>query len=184
MIFSFSFLCSSYQVKDMTTTLKKVIRPGTIMIGNRRVSIYIEIELTDGKLSIHGVEGPRSNGDCFGSCGQIDMGYDHRNPEDNDRRTDDPIKPEGIDFAPGWDKELWLDLLEAWARWHNNELHPGCEHQRALGWEREGYDKHPSEPCPTCGYKFGSAWNRVEVPEDVITLLKSLPLANQKPAWV
>ena len=52
----------------------------------------------------------------------------------------------------------YKEILRLWKRWHLNDLHAGCTHQRAMGWEREGYDKHPSEPCPKCGYKFGSAW--------------------------
>lgn len=58
-------------------------------------------------------------------------------------------------------------FLAIWQRWHLNDMHAGCEHQRALGWEKDGYDKHPSEPCPTCGYKFGTAWKKEELPSNL-----------------
>lgn len=39
-------------------------------------------------------------------------------------------------------------------------------------------DEHPKgllcKPCPTCGYKHGSAWNYRPIPEDVIAWLKGL----------
>lgn len=44
------------------------------------------------------------------------------------------------------------------------------------GWLNES--EHPdgilSKACPECGYKYGSAWNFVEVPEDVISFLNTI----------
>jgi hypothetical protein len=245
--------------------MKKVIRPGTIKTdGGASVSIFCEIEYTQGKLSITGVIGPRPSGNSYGGAGQINMDFAHRNPEDNDHRTYHPITPEDITFAPGWDREKWLDLLDVWGRWHLNDLKAGCVHQRAMGWgkkkvtiahlklsrnkihlwseikrkaEKELYSsgkaeltpeeleimnmpysltvpietvdnypdystenteeklttwikesEHPegvlSKPCPVCGYKYGSAWLREEVPAEVIDFLNSLPDADRQPAWV
>ena len=65
-------------------------------------------------------------------------------------------------------------VLRIWKRWHLNDMHAGCEHQRELGWEKEGYDKHPSEPCPVCGYKFGTSWNHEELPQEVIAEIKEV----------
>lgn len=62
--------------------------------------------------------------------------------------------------------------------------------QQALdeGWIREGkretklahwvdYREHPegllSKPCPVCGYKYGSAWLKEELPPEVIAEIKS-----------
>jgi hypothetical protein len=64
-------------------------------------------------------------------------------------------------------------MVAIWERWHLNDLHAGCEHQRNLGWEEEGYDKHPSEPCPVCGYKFGSEWKMEQLPEEVVAEIRS-----------
>lgn len=77
-----------------------------------------------------GVMGPTDSGNCIGSCGQIDMGFAHRNPADDDKRYSSPIKPENIRFAPGWSRKQWFDLLDVWKRWHLNDMQAGCEHQR------------------------------------------------------
>lgn len=37
--------------------------------------------------------------------------------------------------------------------------------------------------CPTCGYKYGSAWLKQEVPAEVLAWLQKLPDADRKPAW-
>lgn len=57
---------------------------------------------------------------------------------------------------------------------------------KTAGWVR--FDEHPrgllSKPCPVCGYKYGSAWNREAVPEDVLQFLAGLPDTDITPAWV
>jgi hypothetical protein len=71
--------------------------------------------------------------------------------------------------------------------WHLNDMRAGCEHQEALGWG-DGKDITltlpnafgvPTEvtfkdsllaPCPMCGYKYGSAWRTVEVPQEILQL--------------
>ena len=57
---------------------------------------------------------------------------------------------------------------------------------KTLGWLRP--DEHPegilTKPCPVCGYKYGTAWLKEEVPEDVIQWLKELPETTVEPAWV
>ena len=112
-------------------------------IGTRKtyrgasMGIYIHAQYKDGTLSISGVEGPRASGSCTGGAGQISMGYEHRNPEHNDRRYSEPVKPSDIKFAAGWNRNRWWDLLEIWNDWHLNDLQAGCEHQRALGWGKK-----------------------------------------------
>ena len=59
-------------------------------------------------------------------------------------------------------------LLDIWERWHLNGMRAGCEHQRALGWT---YNEHPSEPCPTCEYKMGTAWLHEKLPDDIPAFL-------------
>lgn len=63
-----------------------------------------------------------------------------------------------------------MRLVQIWKRWHLNDMKAGCEHQRALGWT--SYDKHPSEPCPTCGYKYGTAWLFEAVPDEILKELQ------------
>jgi hypothetical protein len=244
--------------------MKRTIRPATVLEYRPSgtpspTDVFCRIELKKGRLSISGVIGPRSNGDAWGSCGQI---------------NDTLRKAEGLNFAPGWTAETFARLLEIWDRWHLNDGRPECEHQRALGWREIAREKatlyewrlkseisaaqktvkekalaaleagetftptaeethlarlfyglkthtaeappeyepkkplwpgdkgpteektlgwltekeHPrgilSKPCPTCGYKYGSAWLREEVPGDVLEFLASLPESDKVPAWV
>lgn len=55
-----------------------------------------------------------------------------------------------------------------------------------LGWLTP--DKHPdgilTKPCPVCGYKYGTAWLKEEVPEDIIKWLENLPKSKILPAWI
>ena len=162
--------------------MKTIINPGKVKIGKMRRNIFCKISFIDGDLSISGVIGPMASGNCFGSCGQIDMGFKHSNPDHDDKRTHNPIKPSDIDFTRGWNSTKWYKFLEYWKLYHLNDLQAGCEHQRELGWN--SYDEHPAEPCPVCGYKYGTAWLKVDVPENVIDFLFGLPITTTTPAWV
>jgi hypothetical protein len=56
-------------------------------------------------------------------------------------------------------------------------------------WNSHLYQsEHPEgilmKPCPVCGYKYGTAWNKEELPEEVIEFLQSLPDTPIKPAWI
>ena len=165
--------------------MQKVIRVGTIPTwSTRRASVYCKISFKDGKLSISGVIGPLPSGNALGGCGQIDMEFKHRDPKDDDARYNALITPEQFKYAPGWDTDKWLKFLDIWKRHHLNDMQAGCEHQRALGWDQAGYAAHPSEPCPECGYKFGTEWKSATVPAEVTAWLESLPDADKSPAWV
>ncbi len=165
--------------------IEKVIQPASMQTsGGRWVRIYCKIKYIDGRLSISGVIGPLPSGNALGGAGQIDMGFAHKNPQDDDTRWSNLTKPEELIFTKGWDTDLWLDFLDIWKEWHLNDLQAGCIHQREMGWSRDGYDKHPSEPCPICGYKYGTAWLKKDVPESVILFLDRLPKAKQRPAWI
>lgn len=141
--------------------MNKMLRIGT----KDRMSIYCKVTYENGNLTIFGVEGPLRSGNARGSCGQIR-----------------PVQVEK--FAKGWTSEALAKFNSIWEEWHLNGMKAGCPHQRALGWEKDGYDKHPSEPCPTCGYKFGTAWKSVIIPKEVISFLRDLPDADKTPAWV
>lgn len=103
-------------------------------VGEFRCSVFCKIEYKDGKLSISGVEGPMSNGDAHGSCGQIEMGYKHGNPDYDDKRYSSHTEIKH--FAAGWTKEMWLKFLDIWHEWHLNDMRPYCEHQKELGWRK------------------------------------------------
>ncbi len=58
--------------------------------------------------------------------------------------------------------------------------------EKSANWVFE--KEHPEgvlcKPCPICGYKYGSAWLKKEVPESVLEFLKSLPDADKQPVWI
>lgn len=120
----------------MSGAFQRVTSPGVGANGR----IFITIKWDGRMLSISGVEGPRSNGDCQGSCGQIDM-----HPWD--------IKT----YSEGWNADEVAELREIWGKWHLNDMRPGCEHQRAA-WD-------PDEVLEVTSYKLTTAayYRRVEV---------------------
>jgi hypothetical protein len=81
-------------------------------------------------------------------------------------------------------------------------MRPGCVHQakwdmskmlempdgkkREAGWVT--VDEHPegllNKPCPVCGYKYGSAWNKETVPDGVLDWLCGLPDTKIHSVWV
>lgn len=126
--------------------------------------LWLEVQWNGTRLSITGVEGPRRNGDCRGSCGQCREAL-----------------LEVTDPAEGYTLGTIRQLYAIWNAWHLNDLRAGCSHQQAFGWK--SYDEHPSEPCPICGYKFGSAWNTEIVPAGVIKFLAGLPKQEGPQGW-
>ena len=173
---------------------KKVVHLGFVKyIGN----VFCEITIKDKgeykELSICGVEGPRKNGNCRGSCGQIkDVIVEH-------------IKSNNFkNFASGWDKKSILHFIEVWKEWHLNGLHAGNAKQEAF--VEKYLEEHPTERhdykkiCKVLEehnllvdeediyngkpYKYGTAWRYVALPEEVIEYVKSLPETKIIPAWV
>lgn len=63
-------------------------------------------------------------------------------------------------------------IEEIWKRWHLNDLHAGCEHQREF--EKEPYEKHADCVCHICNYKYGTAWKYEELPKEIIKEIESL----------
>lgn len=58
----------------------------------------------------------------------------------------------------------YADLLP----WHLNDMRAGCEHQDARG-QRQG-------KCPECGYRYGSAWLKRDLPLAIVEKLRGLGL--------
>lgn len=99
--------------------MKKVIHPCDVPQWNgKKYPLFCKIEFTDGRLSISGVVGPLKSGNAIGGCGQVDMEFDHQNPEHNDKRYSEPIKAASLRFAPGWTMGKWFKFLEYWHDWH------------------------------------------------------------------
>lgn len=99
--------------------MNKIIRPTYYnYYGAARVYGFVEIDFRDGRLSMHGVIGPKRNGDCYGSAGQCVDEIRNGNPD------------------TGWTPEMIERLCSIWETWHLNDLRPYCEHQKALGWDK------------------------------------------------
>lgn len=114
----------------------KSIRIGTIPYDSTRaMSVFCDIKFKAGKLSITGVEGPKANGDCLGSCGQIDMHLRERGGLD------------GYIPADGWTLEMVNQLLQIWRDHHLNDMKPYDAEMLAAGWP----DKAKIE---LIGYRF------------------------------
>lgn len=167
----------------MKKTIRLGVKPGS---GN----IYCKIEIKNGKLSISGVEGPQGNGNCLGSCGQIDMHL--RDEQDS------------IELAPGWTKEMLARFFDVWKEWHLNDMQAGSPAQRE--WiaanpldttyplshfevYRDALTDAGINPDPNYihngrPYAYGSAWLQQELPQDVIDFLATLPETDKQPAWV
>jgi hypothetical protein len=163
----------------------KVVNPGKINVNGRLRPVFVKIEYADGRLSLRGVVGPWHSGNCAGSCGQCQESLANI-----------------TQYTNGWSKADVRMLIGMWNAWHLNDMKPGCTHQD--GWDalkeltlESGKKKrachvypeeHPEgllcRPCPVCGYKYGSAWTRREVPEDVLEFLSGLPDTKKEPAWV
>lgn len=169
--------------------MEKIINPGIIDTGNgRRANFFCKVEIKNGRLSISGVIGPLRSGNALGGCGQIDMEFEHRNPDDNDSRYSCHIKADEIKFSYGWNKEIWLKFLDVWKDWHLNDMNAGTQKQEKAikEWRRKNkisglaYD----EECKYLksirlytdnGHKYGSSWLLRTLPQDVIDFLESLP---------
>jgi len=134
--------------------------------GNK---VIFSAKLNEGKFS--------ASGEYCGSLGQV---FDHVSP-----RTD-----------------AQAALIELWRKYHLNDMRAGCEHQRAENWNKvrinpaelptshankdEGGimaicvkpSEHPAglltKPCQVCGYKYGTAWLKEELPADFEDTLNSL----------
>ncbi len=97
--------------------MKKVVSPCVCSTYYGDAQAYAKIEYENGRLSICGVVGPKRNGDCKGSAGQCV----------DEIRAGRP----GVD----WNEEMLQKFCDIWDRWHLNDMHPYCGHQKTLGWD-------------------------------------------------
>lgn len=157
-------------------TIRKIHLGWTKEISNSgrevEAQVVATVKFTNGKFTIIGDVGPKGR---YG-CGQI--------LSVRSRIFKSPYTDGQLDF-----------FFKIWKDWHLNDMRAGCEHQRALGWDKiklddagewvqsnmamwTTEDQHEkgvlSKPCPVCGYKYGSQWLFEEVPAWVIEFIKSL----------
>lgn len=164
---------------------KIVINPGK----SEGIDIFLKISIKNNNLSISGVHGPYSNGNCFGSCGQI---------------LDTLLTT--TEYSEGFNRKVVEQLYRYWKRWHLNDLTAGtpeqekavrksklteytdiCNHLKALGL----YEVPVESAQPYCKhelqediYKYGHAWLKEKVPSKVTSWLFKLPETTVPPHWV
>jgi len=166
--------------------MNKVIKLGTYKSHkNKNVPVYCKIKFKDNRLSISGVEGPYSNGNCYGSCGQI-----HQSLNLNE------LIP-----AKEWNLELIKRFLNIWDEWHLNDLQVGSPEQEKyldennlkkdynfskakLVLEKAGLSPDENYIHNGKPYRYGSAWLFKTVPIEIIEWLESLPNSDTEPAWI
>lgn len=158
-----------------------------------RYRVQVEMELADGRLSITGTSGEALADGTFRMRGGDPVGGSGGQCVDEVRRVDE--------FAPGWDAARRDRLVAIWDRWHLNDMQAGCVHQRRIA-DRLGREPHQlfatpftlTHPdrtssydamhgkqitharvfCPICGYGYGSAWLREELPANVVAFVAPL----------
>lgn len=143
--------------------------------------VFVFVKYDGARLSITGVEGPKANGNCRGSCGQLGTFAK-------------------VQAAPGVDLAR---LRRAWDEWHLNDMRAGspaqCAHLKAhpitdrlnyydaacASLAAAGLNPDPGHLIDGKPYRYGSRWLSEPVPEGVLQFLASLPdnSADVPAAW-
>lgn len=160
----------------MIDAFKHVLTP-TLMFNAK---VFVTVTWTiDGCLSLTGVEGPYSSGNCAGDSGQITL-----NPKY-------PNRPEG------WNEVSVKKLQGIWDAWHLNDMRAGSVQQRAylslLTYDPSCGKSHHEWACEQLeevglqpdadSYHYGSGWLKDEVPESIVRWLYELPQATVIHPW-
>lgn len=67
----------------------------------------------------------------------------------------------------------WFPEAAPLLRWHLNDMRADCEHQEAaVAGGRAKYEC--GDACEVCGYRYGSAWLKRELPAEVIELAETV----------
>lgn len=158
-------------------------------VGPCFAEIKVEGETDHKELSICGVEGPLPNGDSRGSCGQCN--HDGEVPPDATE-----VSPFAAQLLRVWERWHLNDMRPGCEHqraegWSERPIDPSkplniygkhFEGQRSCSWNMLAWvlpSEHPdgllTKPCPTCGYRYGTAWLYEPLPGDVIGFLEMLP---------
>lgn len=170
-----------------------VVSPGKVPINSwednpsQFMRVFIRIQFDGRRLSMTGVEGPKSNGNAAGGAGQIDMHMD-----------DDYLSTMVFD-EPGWDRTQFERLIEIWGLWHLNDMRAGTPSQTAhlrahrvkVTYRKSQYEQDLKtlasaglQPDPETGYSYGSQWLYEPLPADVHEYLSTLVPTTRTYAWV
>lgn len=97
---------------------KKIVSPCFCDTYSGQARAFAKITLSDKRnLSISGVVGPTSNGNCKGSAGQCV----------DEIRNGTPTEC--------WSVGMLKKFCDIWDTWHLNDMRPYCKHQKELGWD-------------------------------------------------
>lgn len=104
--------------------MEKIINPCRCQVQeNRSANAYVKITYDGKRLSLSGVIGPKSNGNCLGAAGQCVEEISRGTPK------------------PPWNDAMLQKLCAIWDEWHLNDLRPYCRHQKDLGWDKMATEK-------------------------------------------
>lgn len=206
-----TFYDSINKLPEKDIKIDKVVRPCYSLVGDDKVPVYAHIQFDGKVLSLTGAVNPlREDADA---CGQVQSYLLNDVVCLKDLYNDDKsydLTEEFSKQAEFWDTNAVSELYRIWKIWNLNDLRPYCSCQRDLGWRIIGdkrvtitnsitdkeeqrllghltKEHHPAgllgEPCPKCGYKYGSQWLKEEIPNDVIEWLDSLLEVDEVPKF-
>jgi hypothetical protein len=174
---------------DPRAPFRRAMTLGTVpYTGKARSTVTVDVEWTGDRLSITGSE---RYGRADLSGGQITDTARHARPRADDQHTAEDVRR----LCAIWDRWHLNDVQagcehQRAAGWGERRIdpakpiraygrhYPGQQHDtwNMLGWVRE--EEHPDgllgRPCPECGYRYGTAWQREEVPTGVLVALREL----------
>jgi hypothetical protein len=173
---------------DQRAPFRRAMTLGTAPYGDSRSTVTVDVEWTGEALTISGSE---RYGRTDVSFGQILDTARHARPRADDKHTREDVRR----LCAIWHRWHLSDLHagcehQRAAGWGERRIdpakpiraygrhYPGQQHDtwNMLGWVRE--EEHPDgllgRPCPECGYRYGTAWQREEVPTGVLVALREL----------
>ena len=141
--------------------MKKIIELGKIdynQSGRKDCLVDIEIKLKD-----------TPEGKVFTAFGRI------WNPKKTDCYSSGQNLDEIEELFTSSNKQLHR-IVEIWKKYHMNDFHAGCEHQR--DYENEPYEKHAGAVCPICHYEYGTGWHFEKIPNNTIKEIEDIILSK------
>jgi len=85
-----------------------------------------------------------------------------------------------------YSRELWTPEIHAAVKLGYLEIDAEHVETKGAGWVYP--TEHPegllTKACPTCGYKYGTKWLKMEIPTAVHARLTRFPDADKAPAWI
>jgi hypothetical protein len=156
---------------------RRLARVATVEIRKHRRDVWVDVQWKRGRLSIVGVEGPLPSGTAAGSIGQC------------------------YGQAASWQALPGIDLarlVAVWDMWCLNDMQPGTPRQMAIirrrraEWDKSAAVSHYNWAQRVLeeegllvdeGYRYGTGWLYVEVPEDILQWLTTLPDESAAFPW-